>query len=61
MLNFFTFIKQETIIVSEYMRALKLKSDGKKTEAIFLFNELLQAEALCQVLSVGNFYLIFRI
>lgn len=54
MLIFLTFIKQETIIVSEYMRALKLKSDGNKTEAIFLFNELLQAEALCQVLNVGK-------
>uniref|UniRef100_A0A336LS40 CSON002665 protein n=1 Tax=Culicoides sonorensis TaxID=179676 RepID=A0A336LS40_CULSO len=40
---------EETIIVSEYLRALKLKSDGRKEHAIQLFSELLEAEAIDQV------------
>lgn len=50
-----TLFPQETIIVSEYLRALKLKSDGRKEDAIKLFSELLEAEALDQV-CVCNFF-----
>lgn len=45
----FAHLLQETIIVGEYMRALRLKSDGKKDEALLLFKELLDAEAVVKV------------
>lgn len=35
--------------MSEYLRALKLKSDDRKEDAIKLFSELLDAEAFDQV------------
>lgn len=41
--------QQETIAVSEYVRALKLKTDNRKDEACSLFCELLETEVLHNV------------
>lgn len=42
-------IFQETIAVSEYMRALKLKSSSSADDALNLFTELLDTQVLHEV------------
>ena len=43
------FFNQETIAVSEYMRALSLKQNGKADFALGLFEDLLRTQVLSDV------------
>ena len=49
LLLFYNFFIQETIAVSEYMRALKLKNENRDEDAVTLFQELLETQVLFEV------------
>lgn len=45
----FFFYSQETLVVSEYYRALKFKQDGKLDSALNLFKQLLEAQVVHEI------------